>query len=131
MTKPTTYALPPEPEGPVWDGEGKRWTPTDVDGWWLCNVNGIQSTWARLLEGCGPLTSTPPWTPEVGGIVETEAQYAAMPRGSIVASSFTSPYVRGGGSNGDYWFGIGCDDKFSNLYMASFSRTILRVGWVS
>ena len=81
-----------------------------------------------------PLFTTkpePPWKPEVGGIVETEEQYAAMPEGSIVASSFTNPYVRGGGSDGNYWFGIGCGDKFSNLYMASFSRTILRVGWVA
>lgn len=32
-------------------------------------------------------------------------------------------------SDGDYWFGIECDDKFNNLYMARVSRTILRVGW--
>ena len=69
------------------------------------------------------------WKPVVGGTVETEEQYAALPEGSIVASSSTNPYVRGSRSDGDYWLGIGCDDKFSNLYMARISRTILRVGW--
>ena len=78
-----------------------------------------------------PTTYALPDEPEVGGIVETEEQYAAMPDGSIVSGSSTNPYVRGSRSEGDYWFGIGCDDKFSNLYMAGFSRTILRVGWVS
>ena len=132
MTKTTTtYALPDEPEGPVWDKDGKRWTSTDVDGWWLRDVTGVQCRWAHILEGYGPVTSTPPWTPEVGGIVETAEQYAAMPEGSIVASSAAYPYVRGGGANGDYWFGIGCEDKFSDLYMKYVSRTILRVGWES
>ena len=93
------------------------------------DATGVQCTWAHVLEIYGPLTSTPPWTPEVGGIVETEAQYAAMPDGSIVSGSSANPYVRGGGSDGDYWFGIGCGDKLSNLYMAYLSRTILRVGW--
>ena len=60
MTKTTmTYVLPAEPEGPVWDSHGKRWTPTDVDGWWLRDVTGVQCTWARLLEGYGPLTDAP------------------------------------------------------------------------
>ena len=123
MSEPTIYALPEEPKGPVWDRDGKRWMPTDIDGWWLCNVNGIQSTWARLLEGCGPLTSTPPWTPEVGGIVETEEQYAAMPLGSIVACD----------QNEAWWldvFGV-WNSSFAktNLAAPSTGATILRVGW--
>ena len=60
MTKTTmTYVLPAEPEGPVWDSHGKRWTPTALDGWWLRDVTGVQCTWARLLEGYGPLTDAP------------------------------------------------------------------------
>lgn len=127
MSEPTTYALPAEPEGPVWDSHGRRWTPTALDGWCLRDVTGVQCTWARLLEGYGPLTTTPPWKPEVGGTVETEEQYGAMPDGSIVSNSYADPYR----SDGDYWFGIEGDDKFSNLYMARVSRTILRVGWES
>ena len=129
MSEPTTYALPAEPEGPVWDRDGERWErDTDLKEWDLV-AGYISRTWPILLANYGPVTSAPPWKPEVGGTVETAEQYAAMPTGSIVARSFTDPYVRGGGSDGDYWFGIGCGDEFSNLYMASFSRTILRVGW--
>ena len=138
MSEPTIYALPPEPEGPVWDRDGDRWERTgDVayvygNEWaeWRHVASGRLGTWGALLLR-GPVTSTPPWKPEVGGIVETEAQYDALPKGSIVASSSTNPYVRGGGSNGGYWFGIGCDDMFRNPYMAHVSRTILRVGWES
>lgn len=126
MSEPTTYALPDEPEGPVWDSHGKRWTPTDVDGWWIRDVTGVQCTWARVLEGYGPLTSTPPWKPEVGGACETEAQYEAMPLGSIVARD----------QNEAWWL-----DSFG-VWNSSFAETnpgtpppdgatILRVGWGS
>ena len=138
MSEPTIYALPDEPEGPVWDRNGDKWEHTGdvvyVQGreWaeWRHVASGNVGTWpAPLMRG--PVTSTPPWKPEVGGVCETAEQYAAMPDGSIVSGSSTYPYVRGSRSDGDYWFGIGCDDKFSNLYMAYLSRTILRVGWES
>ena len=124
MTKTTTtYALPPEPEGPVWDQHGKRWTLTDVDGWWIQDVTGVQCRWAHVLEGYGPLTSTPPWKPEVGGTVETAEQYEAMPLGSIVACD----------QNEAWWldvFGV-WNSSFAktNLAAPSTGATILRVGW--
>ena len=59
MSERVTYTLPPEPDGPVWDKDGKRWTPTDIDRWWRRDVTGVQCTWARVLEGYGPLTSVP------------------------------------------------------------------------
>lgn len=130
MSEPTIYVLPDEPEGPVWDKYGERWDISPAYGLW-CGPDGLRLIWADVLRNHGPLTATPPWKPEAGDIVETEEQYAALPEGSIVASSSANPYVRGGRSDGDYWFGIGCDDKFSNLYMARTSRTILRVGWES
>ena len=35
MTKTTTtYALPDEPEGPVWDRNGGRWDISPVHGLW-------------------------------------------------------------------------------------------------
>ena len=117
MNEPTTYALPDEPEGPVWDRLGKRWTPTDLDGWWLRDVTGAQCTWARVLEGYGPLTSVPPWKPEVGDTVETEEQYAALPEGSIVAADDCPPKTMNSSGN------------VSGL--AGTPRTILRVGWES
>ena len=138
MSEPTIYALPDEPDGPVWDRYGDKWEREGgvvyVHGreWagWRHVASGNLGAWpAPLMRG--PLTSAPPWKPEVGGTVETIEQYAALPPDSIVASSATYPYVRGDGAEGDYWFGIGCDDKFSNLYMERVSRTILRVGWES
>ena len=136
MSEPTTYALPDEPEGPVWDKKGDKWERTgDVvyahgREWaeWQHVESARTGMWAAPLMR-GPVTSTPPWEPEAGGTVETEEQYAALPEGSIVSSSSTNPYVRGSRSDRGYWFGIGCDDKFSHLYMARISRTILRVGW--
>ena len=128
MSEPKTYTLPDEPEGPLWDFYGERWDKSPAHGLW-CGPDAKKRHWGDVLWFHGPLTSTPPWKPKVGGTVETEAQYAAMPDGSIVSGSSANPYVRGGGSDGDYWFGIGCGDKLSNLYMAYLSRTILRVGW--
>lgn len=120
---------PPEPAGPVWDQDGVKWERREIGLW--RGPRDLQWAWRSLCANSRKITSTPPWKPEVGGIVETEEQYAALPEGSIVSSSSANPYLRGGRSDGGYWFGIGCDDKFSNLYMARTSRTILRVGWES
>ena len=127
MSEPTIYALPDEPEGPVWDGEGKRWTPTDSDGWWLRDATGVQCTWAHVLEIYGPLTTVPPWKPEVGGTVETEEQYAAMPAGSIVASP---SYAYRRTYEGE-WLATSLSVKYSEEELADIPRTILRMGWGS
>ena len=117
MSEPTTYALPAEPEGPVWDRDGERWErDTDLKEWDLV-AGYISRTWPILLANYGPLTSTPPWKPEVGDTVETEAQYAALPEGSIVAADDCLPKTRNGSSH------------VSGL--AGTPRTILRVGWES
>ena len=129
-SEPTTYALPDEPEGPVWDKYGERWTPTDIDGWWQRDVTGVRCSWARVLEGYGPLTSTPPWKPEVGGTVETIEQYAAMPLGSIVVggSHGDVPWLLRFDTGGDYWCSGG-HEATRHRQMAPVPRTILRVGW--
>ena len=129
MTKPTTYALPPEPEGPVWDQHGDKWDRTgDVvyahgREWaeWQHVVTGRTGMWAAPLMR-GPVTSTPPWKPEVGDIVETEEQYAAMPTGSVVEDP----------SGNVYWLtheGPWLKTGSSNAELAGTPRTILRVGW--
>ena len=123
MSEPTIYALPAEPAGPVWDRDGERWErDTDLKEWDLV-AGYISRTWPILLAKYGPLTSTPPWTPEVGGTVETEEQYAAMPLGSIVACD----------QNEAWWldvFGV-WNSSFAktNLAAPSTGATILRVGW--
>lgn len=56
MTKTTmTYALPPEPDGPVWDKDGNKWEYKR--GFW--EGPGIAS-WTVLLKVHGPLTNTEP-----------------------------------------------------------------------
>ena len=127
-SEPMIYALPDEPNGPVWDKFGKRWTPADVDGWWISDATGGQCTWARVLQGYGPLTSAPPWKPEVGGTVETEEQYAALPEGSVVCIDHSSAvHVK---ATGGIWYIAGSTSKDgSRKISCSTPRTILRVGW--
>ena len=135
MTKTTTtYALPPEPEGPVWDQHGDKWERTgDVvyahgREWaeWQHVVTGRTGLWAAPLMR-GPVTSTPPWKPEVGGIVETEAQYAAMPEGSVVSRDLCGPVFRK--FDDGRWAESAASTSYDSRVMASESRTILRVGW--
>ena len=63
MSEPTIYALPDEPEGPVWDSNGDRWD-TGPSQWLRYGPHGTTSTWGDLLSHRGPVTSTPPWKPE-------------------------------------------------------------------
>ena len=130
MSEPTIYALPDEPEGPVWDRNGDKWERTGemlrAHGreWaeWRRVASEDLGTWpAPLMRG--PVTSTPPWKPEVGGTVETAEQYEAMPLGSIVACD----------QNEAWWldvFGV-WNSSFAktNLAAPSTGATILRVGW--
>ena len=67
MSEPTIYALPPEPEGPVWDRNGDKWERTGemlhVHGreWaeWRHVASGDLGTWpAPLMRG--PVTNTEP-----------------------------------------------------------------------
>ena len=132
MSEPTTYALPAEPEGPVWDSHGRRWTPTAVDGLWIRYETGVLCTWARLLEGYGPLTTTPPWKLEVGGVCKTAEQYAAMPLGSIVVGRDRGdvPWLLESDTGRDYWCSVG-HEATRHRHMPPVPRTILRVGWES
>lgn len=55
----TTYAIPPGPDGPVWDQNGVRWDINPVHGLW-CGPGGLRRTWIDLLRDHGPLTNTEP-----------------------------------------------------------------------
>ena len=59
MTKTTTtYALPPEPDGPVWDEDGNKW---ERDGdYWRSGAYYGGREWSALLRDHGPLTNTEP-----------------------------------------------------------------------
>ena len=132
MSEPTTYALPDEPEGPVWDRNGDKWERTGemlhVHGreWaeWRHVASGDVGTWpAPLMRG--PVTSAPPWQPEVGGVCETVEQYEAMPEGSVVAMP-SHAYRR---TYAGRWLATGLSVTYSGEELAGISRTILRVGW--
>ena len=137
MSEPTTYALPAEPDGPVWDRNGDKWERTGdvvfVHGrkWaeWQHVVTGRTGMWAAPLMR-GPVTSTPPWKPEVGGIVETEDQYAALPEGSVVCIDHSrAVHVK---ATGGIWYIAGSTSEYgSRKISCSTPRTILRVGWES
>ena len=126
----TEIDTPADPDGPVWDSHGKRWTPTGIDGWWLRDVTGVQRSWAYVLERYGPLTSTPPWKPEVGGTVETAEQYEAMPDGSVVCIDNSSVvHVK---ASGGIWYLAGSTGEYRSRELSdSTPLTILRVGWES
>ena len=126
MSEPTTYALPDEPEGPVWDRNGGRWDISPVHEMW-CGPDGLRLIWADVLRNHGPLTSAPPWKPVVGGTVETEDQYKSMPGGSVVgADGANTVYYK---QTDGLWCATGHADRFTSLKMVGTPRTTLRVGW--
>lgn len=114
MSEPKTYTMPDEPHGPLWDKDGGRWDIGPAHGMW-CGPDGLRLIWADVLRNHGPLTTAPPWKPEIGGIVETLEQFRALPEGSIIAADHSVPTVRN--SSPDV-----------SGYMIR-PRTILRVGW--
>ena len=126
MSEPTTYALPDEPAGPVWDRDGERWDKAPAHGLW-CGSDAKKCHWGDMLWFHGPLTTVPPWRPEVGGIVETEEQYAAMPEGSVVSRDLCGPVFRK--FDDGRWAESAASTSYDSRVMASESRTILRVGW--
>ena len=114
---------PPEPDGPVWDHNGDQWNR---------HSRGWKSSWASSWKWSGlcayshRLTSTPQWKPEVGGTVETDEQYAALPAGSVVAKNDPVFYKQPSGLWRATWQ---TDNRFADMKMAGTPRTILRVGW--
>ena len=126
MSEPTIYALPAEPEGPVWDFYGERWDKSPAHGLW-CGPDAKRCHWGDVLWFHGPLTSTPPWKPEVGGIVETVEQYEAMPEGSVVSRDLCGQVFRK--FDDGRWAESAASTSYDSRVMASESRTILRVGW--
>ena len=73
----TTYNLPEEPAGPVWDKKGNKWERVDEHFW---RAEGGSITWASLLEHYGPLSDVPPV--KVGDKV-TLTEFSKMPNHSV------------------------------------------------
>lgn len=57
-----TWTLPSEPEGPVYDCEGRKWHKTKVNGgsYWTTQNLPAGRIWYQLLFFNGPITSEPP-----------------------------------------------------------------------
>ena len=124
----TTYELPDQPDGPLWDRDGDKWVRPNggedafaVEDSWLRQVKGKNSLcviWVDLLDEYGPLTDTPPL--KVGDTVTVE-EAENLPPGSIVAQKGCYPVVRL--RCGD-WRGLTDGVQWNDS-----PYTILRIGW--
>ena len=55
----TTYQLPPEPDGPLWDKAGFKWVRVEENMWYGGNQD-MYRVWDDVVHYYGPLTTTPP-----------------------------------------------------------------------
>lgn len=81
----TTYNMPEEPAGPVWDKEGHKWSRLSDGSWLREGATWTFSAWHRLLHLNGPLTDTPPV--KVGDRV-TLTEFSKMPEGTVAGASW-------------------------------------------
>lgn len=78
------YALPVEPQGPLWDNEGDKWMRSKENMWYGGNQDMYRS-WGDIVHYSGPLTTTPP-TPliKVGDTGLTAEQVWGLPKGTVI-----------------------------------------------
>ena len=112
----TTYNLPKEPSGPVWDMRGKKWERVDEHFW---RAEGGSITWASLLEHYGPLTDTPPV--KVGDTITLE-EFSKLPRNSIAGTDVTAYVVHSDGIRSTYRRGL-LDREVTVLRIGDGSQT--------
>ena len=79
----TTYNMPEEPAGPVWDKDGRRWERLDNTLWLRDGGTWATSKWYRLLHLNGPVTDTPPV--KVGDKI-TLTEFSKLPDYSIAGT---------------------------------------------
>ena len=123
----TTYELPEEPEGPLWDAAGEKWIRGADGGWRTPNVvPDCSMAWQwRVLLRFAPLTDTPPL--KVGQeITGADAKY--LPEWSIFAAPRDQPWQMYDGKllceGSDYGH---LPEEFAGEY-ADDTFTVLRVG---
>ena len=115
------FELPTEPDGPVWDKHGDKWTRTENDGWVFEGC--VYRQWGELLTGYGPISTEPKLG--VGDLPKTFKEYESLPNGTIVADNFELPWTKGG----DVWRRAGDRDAADSQFLAGVPRMILRLGW--
>ena len=117
----TTYNIPEEPAGPVWDKEGHRWVRMENGSWLRDGRVWMFFMWNQLLHRLGPLTDTPP-VKKVGDKV-TLTEFSKMPDYSI-AGALRDVYIK-------YMDRVFTDAQASVVDPSEFGDdvvTVLRVG---
>ena len=98
----TTYQLPTEPYGPLWDKDGSKWMRSRENMWYGGNQDMYRS-WGDVVHYYGPLTTTPPTPPiKEGDTGLTAEQVWGLPKGSVIwpeRAEEPEPWMR----LGDYW----------------------------
>ena len=116
----STYNLPEEPAGPVWDKDGRRWERLDNTLWLRDGGTWATSKWYRLLHLNGPVTDTPPV--KVGDKV-TLTEFSKMPDWSIAGGDM-SVFINCRG----YVFTDRQEEEVTLSWFGLSQVTVLRVG---
>ena len=87
----TTYQLPPEPDGPLWDKNYVKFYKDPPVGFsdmknWTCGPEADNYSWRELVFVCGPLTDVRP--PKVGDKI-TAKQAFELSKESVIWPDLT------------------------------------------
>ena len=130
----TTYQLPPEPDGPVWDKNGNKFVRVPVVSfhdrysWTSTSVPDAENySWNELVYVFGPLTDTPPIKEGDTGL--TAEQVWDLPKGTVIwpeRAVNPEPWMRWG----DTWESISevAGDAGELQCACGASFTVLRLG---
>ena len=129
----TTYQLPPEPEGPVWDNAGSKWVRCSKwvrvkENLWYGGFH-VYWGWGDVVHYYGPLTTPPPTPPIKVGDKITAEQVWDLPKGTVIwpeRAMNTEPWLRWG----DTWKSISevAGDAGELQCACGDSFTVLRLG---
>ena len=87
----TTYQLPPEPDGPLWDERDVKFYKDPPVGFsdmekWTCGPEADNYSWRELVFVFGPLTDVRP--PKVGDKITAEQAFE-LPKESVIWPDLT------------------------------------------
>ena len=125
----TTYQLPPEPDGPLWDKDDSKWMRSKENMWYGGNQD-MYLSWDDVVHYYGPLTTTPPTPPiKEGDTGLTAEQVWGLPKGSVIwpeRAEEPEPWMR----YEDYWESVSIfADNAGELQCACGDGfTVLRLG---
>ena len=82
----TTYQLPPEPDGPLWDEKDVKFYKESDMKKWTCGPEADNYSWRELVSGVGPLTDVRPT--KVGDKITAEQAFE-LPKESVIWPDLT------------------------------------------